>query len=266
MGKLQRFLFKTFYHSIGRLSNGIQLALNEGFTSGKHLDYIYRNAPGGRWIIGNWIDKMYIRLEAWDAVRIRCMHLKQLIMSAINKMDKKNIHIVDIACGYAAYIFNVLSNSRGNNIKATCLDIDPRWIEDGNAKASELGINNVAFKTCNTLDRDSFLSISGKADIAVSSGFYDWISDEKVFQLSIKLVAEKLNYGGYFVLTHQLFNPYIELVAHTFNDHRGQPCRMRAYPAADVNIWLKSAGLSIKEELIDKWNYYRVTLAKKGKN
>jgi SAM-dependent methyltransferase len=263
MGKLQCILFRSFYHSIGRLSEGIRLTLDEGFTSGRVIDYIYANKPHGRLFIGRLLDKMYLGLKGWEAVRIRGRHLEQLIKKAMERL-KKPVHIVDIACGYAAYIFRVLAAAEGVDIQATCLDINPRWIEEGKTRAAELGLKKVQFRMCNTLDEKSFLKLSGRADIAVSSGFYDWITDENLIQHSIRLVAKKVKKGGYFVLTHQLNNPYLELVSYTFKDYKGDPLRMRVYPASVVNDWLKSAGFGIEEQIIDQWDFYRVTLAKRN--
>jgi len=50
--KLKIAVLRLIVRTIGRTSDGIRIAFDEGFTSGVMLDYIYRNEPSGRLLIG----------------------------------------------------------------------------------------------------------------------------------------------------------------------------------------------------------------------
>ena len=68
---VQISILKVVVDTLGQLSNGIKLASKEGFTSGKMLDYIYKNEPGGEFFIGKIIDKIYLNHPGWQDVRNR---------------------------------------------------------------------------------------------------------------------------------------------------------------------------------------------------
>ena len=54
-------VLRAFLRSVGRSSTGIRLALDTGMTSGKTLDYVYRDQPSGRHWLGRWIDRRFLR-------------------------------------------------------------------------------------------------------------------------------------------------------------------------------------------------------------
>ena len=43
---------RGFLRTVGRASDGVRIAFDEGFTSGAMLDYVYRNSPSGAGSLG----------------------------------------------------------------------------------------------------------------------------------------------------------------------------------------------------------------------
>lgn len=85
MISLRTTFLKTLVHTLGRLSDGVTIARRHGFTSGKMLDYVYRNRPSGRGWIGRLLDRLYLSNRGWRAVRARRDHLVSLLQRAIRR-------------------------------------------------------------------------------------------------------------------------------------------------------------------------------------
>ena len=140
--EIKYFLIRSFMRTVGRLSDGIRLCYQEGLTSGKMLDYIYKNRPSGRMVIGRIIDERFLSDPGWEAVRVRRSNLEMLIIKAIEglRRQNKNISLVDIASGPAAYIMSVLDKVGGGDIQARCRDFEERWVKEGRRFARARGL------------------------------------------------------------------------------------------------------------------------------
>src|ERR1039458_3060055 len=106
MNNLGYLLARCFMKTIGQTSDGIRLCCKEGLTSGKMLDYVYRNQPHGRFFIGKIIDKFFLNDPGWAAVRTRRKNLEALLIESIENLRKENrqVSLIDIASGPADYI------------------------------------------------------------------------------------------------------------------------------------------------------------------
>ena len=89
MNNLKFTLAKVFMKTIGQTNDGIRLCYKEGLTSGKMLDYIYRNQPNGRLLIGKSIDRAFLNDPGWEAVRSRRKNLEMLLVESIEKLRKE---------------------------------------------------------------------------------------------------------------------------------------------------------------------------------
>ena len=74
---LQLAVARALVRTVGRSSEGIRLCVEHGLTSGKAVDYIYRNQPSGRWLVGPRIDRWFLAHPGWEGVRIRRRHLER---------------------------------------------------------------------------------------------------------------------------------------------------------------------------------------------
>jgi len=258
---LGRFTVRT----LGQTSDGIKLVTTKGLTSGIMLDYIYQNKPHGRFIIGTWIDKIYLSHRAWEDVRTRKNNLEAFLLDAIivqRSLNRKPV-IVDVAAGSARYLLDVKSKPGMEDIDVVCRDLDTDALNQGKFNAEKLGLTNMKFTAGDALKAESLAEIQPKANITVSSGFYDWINDDGLVRKSMALLYDILPAGGCFVFTNQVRHVNQEFVEGVFVDLRGQPLRMTMRPADELNSWSEAAGFRILKTTGDKDFNYSVTLAQK---
>jgi SAM-dependent methyltransferase len=251
--------------TIGKLSDGIRLCYQEGLTSGKMLDYVYKNQPSGKWGVGRLMDKRFLDDPGWAAVRTRRKNLETLIMKAIGalKGQKRAVSLVDIASGPGAYIMSVLEQAGEDGITARCRDFEKRWVDEGNRTARMRNLKNIRFEQGDAFDREGFLALEPRPNLAVASGFYDWFNEDEKVKRSIRIVFDTLERGGYFVLSNQCGHPNLEFTEQVFTDFTKNPLRMTMRPKETIHSFLSEAGFEAQETLQDDKQYYSVTLAKK---
>ena len=182
MAKLKYCLARMFMKTIGQTSDGIRLSHQEGLTSGKMLDYIYKNQPRGSFLIGKAIDRMFLNDPGWQAVRTRRQNLETLIVESIDNLrrERKPVVLLDIASGPADYILAVLERVAGHDVQALCQDFEARWVEEGKRKAEARHIKNVKFQQGDAFKRKALMEVQPRPNVIVSSGFYDWLTDDMV--------------------------------------------------------------------------------------
>jgi SAM-dependent methyltransferase len=258
-------ILKLLVDTIGQTSDSLRICKKYGLTSGKHLDYIYQNKPSGRWMIGPWIDRWFIRHPGWESIRARKKYLVSFLSSAIDSVlkNKSEVYIVDVASGPARYILEVLAMYRQQPISVTCRDIDPNWLAEGTENAHKNNLQNIEFVSGDALRADSFLTLTKTPNIMVSSGFYDWIVDDALVKKSMQIIYDRLEKGGYFIFTNQCGHVDLELVASVFQDFNQQPLIMKVRDAQRINTWAQQIGFQILETQTDNLNYYSVTFAQK---
>lgn len=264
--QLKYAIAKHLFKTIGLTSNGIRLCYEHGLTSGKMLDYIYENKPGGNWLVGKSLDRYFLNHPGWEAIRIRRKHLEQLLNAAINHFGKQElpINIVDIASGPGAYILSTINNSvYKHNIRALCQDIDQRWLNEGQAAANAQNITNVTYQKGDAFDLQNIVTEHFQPTIIIASGFYDWITDDNQVLASLKTNYETLADNGYFILSNQISHPDLQMVQSVFVDFEQNPLRMSMRPQAQLDAWLRDTGFTIKQCLTCANNYFSVTLARK---
>lgn len=256
---------RLFLRSVGRLSDGLSLCFDEGLTSGLMLEYVYRNRPSGRLGIGRWMDARFLSSPGWQAVRDRRALLEQTIERGIGALrgDGRAVSLLDVASGPAAYVLAVLKRTGEEDVAALCRDLDERWLERGREAAAGLGLRHVRFERGDALDRDGLLALRPRPNLAVASGFYDWIVEDDVVIRSIGLLHEALEPGGFFALTHQVANPDLPFLSAVFNDFHRAPLRMKMRATDTVHGWLGEAGFSIDDLRTDARGCYAVTLARR---
>lgn len=254
---------RLLVRSVGRLSDGIRLALDTGMTSGKTVDYVYRRRPSGRLLVGKWIDRLFLENEGWEAVRQRRANLETLLAEAVEsrRAQERPVTVVDIASGPALYVLSTLERVGEDGVQARCRDIEARWLEEGRAEAQRRGLKNVVYEPGDAFDAAQLAA--AKPGVVVSSGFYDWIGDDEAVRGSIRGVFAALPPGGWFVTTNQASHPDLELTHAIFTDQWGAPLRMKMRPGELVERWLKEAGFAIHRTVSDANGYYTVTAARK---
>lgn len=251
--------------SIGRLSDGLRLCLDEGLTAGKTVDYVYRNKPSGRFWIGKKFDQWYLSHPDWAALRQRRANLERLLVDAVEdvRASGRPVEILDIASGPGLYILSVLEADGGSDLHAVCSDFEARWITEGAAEASRRGLTNVSYEEGDAFDRDRMLARKPRPNIIVASGFYDWFAEDDAVRESLGIVADVLEDGDLFVLTFQTSHPDLEFVSMVFEDHRHEPLRMKMRPFDHMSRLLGEVGFRVDRSLVDDQDYYSAVMARK---
>ena len=258
-------LTRVLLRTVGRASDGVRMCLDQGLTSGTMLDYVYRNRPSGRWLVGPAIDRAFLESPGWRAVRDRRANLETLLAEAIAEIRREGrpVSLLDVASGPGDYVLSVLERVGTTGLTARCRDLDAAGLERGRAEAARRGLPSVSFERGDALDREAILALRPRPNVGVASGFYDWITDDDTVRRSIAIVADTLEPGGHFVVTNQVAHPDLAFVSAVFSDFNRQPLRMKMRPAATIEAWLMEAGLAIERTLADAHGYYSVTLARK---
>ena len=263
MKSLKLFLTKLAIRTIGTWSDGIRLAMKEGFTSGIMLDYIYKNQPSGKFFIGKIIDKIFLEHEGWRAVRERKANLIANLEKAIDLtlQSKNGARLCDVAAGPALYITDVLEKYKNHNVSAEIRDIDARWLEEAQKRANAKELN-LTYKVANALEKTDFV-FDTVPDIFVASGFYDWFNDAEMIKKSMRLVYESLPENGFFVFTNQSGHVSLEMTNYLFKDFNHKPLEMVTWDAALINSWVEETGFTIVDVRKDEKGYYSNVLAVK---
>ena len=262
---IKLFCMKLAIRTIGTWSDGIRLAMKEGFTSGIMLDYIYNNKPSGKFIIGKMIDKVFLEHEGWRVIRERknnlCINLEKAVDLTLK--SKSTAHICDVAAGPALYITIVLEKFKGKNVSAEIRDLDARWLEEAKKRADEKGLN-LTYRVANALEKGDFV-FDTAPDIFVASGFYDWFNDAEMIKKSMRLVYESLPENGYFVFTNQTGHVALEMTNYLFKDFNDKPLEMVTWDSDLINSWVEEIGFTILDVRKDEKGYYSNVLAVKNR-
>jgi SAM-dependent methyltransferase len=263
--RIQWALTRALLRTVGRSSDGIRLCLDHGLTAGTTLDYVYRNRPSGRGRLGRALDRKFLESPGWQAVRDRRANLEILLAEAVAAVRAmgRPVSLLDVASGPGEYVLAVLERVGAEGVVARCRDLDEAGLQRGREEAARRGLTQVTFERGDALDRDGILRLTPRPNVAVASGFYDWITDDEVVRRSIAIVAEALEEGGWFVVTNQVAHPDLAFVTAVFTDFHHQPLRMKMRPAAQVESWLTAAGLAVEATRTDRHGYYSVSKARK---
>ncbi len=254
-----KFVVDTF----GSLSDGISLASKEGFTSGKMLDYIYKNEPNGKLFIGKLLDSYYLNHPGWQDVRMRKNNLTLNLKDAVNMVlqEKGEARICDIASGPARYILDVLEEFKGKPVSAELRDLDIRWLLEAKETANKRGLQ-VDYRSANALEEADF-TFEKNPDIMVASGFYDWFDDIEIIKKSMTLIYNSLPKNGYFVFSIQAGHYALGLTNKIFKDFNNHRLKMVTWDMEKINPILKDLGFSVITTRSDEKGHYPVLLAKK---
>jgi SAM-dependent methyltransferase len=239
------------------------MSFKYGFISGKMLDYIYANKPSGSWGIGILLDKIFLSHPGWQVIRRRKENLEDQLEQAINKKLKvqKAVSIIDVASGPAQYIIDVLQKFKGAGISVLCRDFDERWVDEGKQKALAADLPNIKFEQADAFEPGDFKYLKENFDIAVSSGFYDWINDDELIKKSMRIIRDVLKPGGLFVFSNQSGHVDLKMVEEIFVDFNKNPLRMKVSPATLMNQWAMEAGFDVIRTVSDAYGHYSVSLA-----
>jgi alpha-beta hydrolase superfamily lysophospholipase len=254
---------RLFLKSIGRMSEGIRIGWRSGFDSGESLDYIYRNKPAGFSPLGKLIDRVYLSSPGWSGIRVRKIHLKSLLRSAVERVNATGhpVQLLDIACGVGRYVLEILKEVP--HATAQLRDWTPANLEAARTLAGQLQVSGVDFTQGDAFDRDALLAIRPRPNVAIVSGLYELFPDNRMVFRSLQGLAGALEDDGYLIYTNQPWHPQLEMIARVLTNRDGKPWVMRCRPQAEMDDLVRNAGFEKLEMLIDADGIFTVSLARK---
>ncbi len=95
------------------------------------LEYVYRNQPAGKMLLGQMIDRIYLNSTGWKGIRKREQILKGVLWQAIQDNLSQGVatRLLDVACGGGRYDLEVLRNVPANAVVATLRDYKPENVK-----------------------------------------------------------------------------------------------------------------------------------------
>jgi alpha-beta hydrolase superfamily lysophospholipase len=251
----------------GLLSNGIALGHRTGFDSGSTLDYVYRNTPQGKGVLGRLIDRNYLGAIGWRGIRQRKRHLEELLRAAMARLGEKNvpIRVIDIAAGHGRYVLEALDGARTKPASILLRDYGDINVEAGAKLIAEKGLVDVAtFVKGDAFDRDDLAAVQPKPTMGIVSGLYELFPDNTMVRRSLAGLAAAIEPGGYLLYTGQPWHPQLELIARALSSHReGQAWIMRRRTQGEMDQLVEAAGFRKIEQRIDEWGIFTVSLAQR---
>ena len=258
---LQRLFLKIG----GRLSDGLRTGWRTGFDSGESLDYIYRNRPSGKTVMGRLIDRMYLNSPGWRGIRQRKRHVEELLRKAILMAGAEGrvVHVFDPAAGGGRYVLDAVSRMGGARVSVTLRDWNRANAERAASLAREMKLEDVTTGQGNAFDRDSLGNLRPRPDVVVVSGLYELFADNGMIRESLAGLAEALGETGYLIYTNQPWHPQLEMIARVLDNRESKPWVMRCRSQAEMDALVREAGFEKMETLMDPDGIFTVSLAKR---
>ncbi|MBG0839782.1 bifunctional alpha/beta hydrolase/class I SAM-dependent methyltransferase [Ectopseudomonas toyotomiensis] len=251
------------------LSEGVKLGFDTGFDSGSTLDYVYRNQPTGKGVLGRLIDANYLDSIGWRGIRQRKLHAEELLRLAMARLREagRAVRIVDIAAGHGRYILESLEGQEQRPDSILLRDYSDINVRDGNALIQHKGLGDIArFVKGDAFDREDLAALDPKPTLAVVSGLYELFGSNQMVGDSLAGLAAAVEEGGYLVYTGQPWHPQLELIARALTSHRdGQAWVMRRRSQAEMDQLVEAAGFRKVAQRIDQWGIFSVSLAQRVK-
>ncbi|KQP21775.1 bifunctional alpha/beta hydrolase/class I SAM-dependent methyltransferase [Pseudorhodoferax sp. Leaf267] len=251
----------------GALSDGIALGHATGFDSGSTLDYVYRNQPQGRSMVGRAIDKTYLTSIGWRGIRQRKIHVEELLRIAMARLAQaqRPVRVMDIAAGHGRYVLDAVLASPVRPDAIVLRDYSDINVRDGRALIAEKGLQDIAqFVQADAFDRASLAAVAPRPTLAVVSGLYELFPDNAMVGRSLAGVGDAVEPGGYLVYTGQPWHPQLEMIARALTSHRqGEAWVMRRRTQVEMDQLVQAAGFRKLEQRVDEWGIFTVSLAQR---
>jgi len=259
---------RLFLHSpLARLSQGIRIGQDTGFNSGGTLDYIYENRPRGPLVLGKIIDRFYLGAIGWRGIRVRKLHIQELLKQAIGTLQSQGrpVHIVDIASGPGRYLLETLAALQSPGVSALLRDYDVANLNQARIAAQSFGLSSVSFAQGDAFDRSSLALLTPAPTIAIASGIFELIPDNQQVLTSLRSLAAAMQAnGGVLLYTGQPWHPQLEMIARVLTGMDHKPWVMRRRTQLELDDLVREAGFRKTDTRIDPFGIFTVSLATIG--
>ncbi|RDH43911.1 bifunctional alpha/beta hydrolase/class I SAM-dependent methyltransferase [Zooshikella ganghwensis] len=261
--KLQQKLL----YSIGSLSDGIRIGIQDGFDSGHMLDYVYANKPSGKFLIGKWIDWIYLNAIGWRGIRLRRKLIEAVLHHAIEQQltQLKEVAILDVAAGHGRYVLDVIQQYQDQPLHVLLQDYSKANVEQGQQRIAQLNLSAQAqFQRGDAFDAETIEQLSFRPSIIIVSGLYELFSDNDAVMKSLHALYSILAPQGLLIYTNQPWHPQLESIARILTSHQGgKPWIMRRRTQQEMDQLVHKAGFYKVNMSIEKYGIFSVSTAVK---
>lgn len=249
----------------GYFSDGIKLGHATGFDSGSTLDYVYRNQAQGKGPLGRLIDRLYINSIGWRGIRVRKVHVQELLDQAMHRVQElgMSVRMLDIAAGHGRYVLDAVEASTVKPQAIVLRDYSDINVRDGAALIKARGLSGIArFIKGDAFDRASLATLQPEPTVAVVSGLYELFPDNQMVSESLAGLADAMPEGACLVYTGQPWHPQLEMIARALTSHRqGQAWVMRRRTQQEMDQLVAAAGFRKITQRVDEWGIFTVSMA-----
>ncbi len=258
-------LTRLAMRTLGRLSDGIRIGLEHGFDSGAMLDYVYRNRAGGRLGVGRIIDRGFLDAIGWRGIRVRKQHVARAIAHAAAQLRAagRPVRILDVAAGPGTYVLDVARALPEPPAAIVLRDYDEANVRRAREAIECSGLAAIArAERADAFDPATLHALDPRPNVVIVSGLYELYAANAPVLGSLAAIAGAIEPGGYLVYTGQPWHPQLELIARTLVNHRDRgPWIMRRRSQAELDELVRHAGFVKREQWIDDWGIFTVSLA-----
>ncbi len=260
-------IVKAFIHSVGSLSNGIRTGLDNGFDSGISLEYMYKNESNGKYLIGKFLDRLYLNNPALCSLRVRAKNVEEFIVIAANSLaaQGKKIRLLDLAAGCGRYIFNMLPGITQPVDHILMRDFENTNVLTGRKIIQDLQMAEKAtFEQGDAFSPDDLATIPRDRTLTIVSGFYELFSDNAMVLASLNGISQATEEGGYLIYTTKLWDPMAAFAARVLpSQNKGEYWIMRRRTQLEIDQLVNQAGFVKVSQRNDPLGRFSVALAKK---
>jgi alpha-beta hydrolase superfamily lysophospholipase/SAM-dependent methyltransferase len=257
---------RLFLATVGRLSEGIRIGWQDGFDSGRSLDYVYENRARGWTPLGRLIDRIYLHSPGWSGVRTRRTNLETLLREAIRETARNGepVRVLDVAAGHGRYVFEAMRAMPNVRVEARLRDWSEANVAAIQRAAAKLGLaHTVVAEQSDAFDRATLEEISPSVDVAIASGIYELFSDNAGVLASLTGLAAAIRTGGVLLYTGQPWHPQLELIARVLTNRDGEPWVMRRRTQRELDDLVRAAGFEKIRTLADDEGIFTVSVARR---
>ena len=261
MEKISFGIQKKSLNKLGWLSGGMNIGLIHGFDSGPSLDYIYKNKPNGKFLIGKLLDKFYLNQTGWKGIRKRKINLLSLIREKILSSPNKNLKILDVAGGVGNYLFDI--KEEFSDVEIVINEIKMENIQMGEKIIKSKQWKNIRFINFDCFNMDNYKKMEFTPDIVIISGIFELFGNNKMLDQTIKGISQILSSEGSIIYTGQPEHPQLKQIAFVLNNHRSSDWIMRIRSQQELdNIFLHN-GYDKRDVLVDDEGIFTVSLVQR---
>lgn len=261
----RRFMYRAMRFAmatVGRLSEGIRLGLESGFSSGRTLAYVYRDEAKGITPLGKVIDRTYLDSPGWAHIRVRRAQLQELVRRAVTLVGPRDaVRVFDLAGGPGHYLIDLAQAAPSLQVRVR--DFDVGALAEGRQRAAALGVTRIAFEQGDAFDAESLATLGEGWQVGIISGLLELFPDNDPVRIALGGAARAIEPGGYLVYTNQPWHPQIELIAETLTHGDGRPWIMRCRSQAEMDELVRDAGFDKVAQLADDDAIFTVSLARR---